>query len=40
MNIRDLVEGESYFSFCTTNRKPGGRKHKVPAFIIAIHERD
>lgn len=38
--IRGLIEGEGCFSFCQSSRKPDGRKYKVPAFEIAMHERD
>ncbi len=41
--IRGLVEGEGCFTFTTTKRKMSNgtiEKFKIPAFAIAMHERD
>jgi len=38
--IRGLVEGEGCFSFCPGSRKSNGKKYKIPAFVISMHERD
>lgn len=38
--IRGLVDGEGCFCFYPGARKRGGRKYKVPTFVIAMHERD
>ncbi len=38
--IRGLVEGEGCFTFYPGFRKTDGRKSKLPAFVIAMHERD
>lgn len=37
--IRGLVEGEGCFTFCTRTNTPGV-KERVPAFSVAMHERD
>lgn len=38
--IRGLVDGEGCFSFYPGSKKSNGRKYRLPAFILAMHERD
>lgn len=38
--IRGLVEGEGCFTFYPGWKKKNGIKIKIPAFVIAMHERD
>ena len=38
--IRGLVEGEGCFSFCTSPNIKNGKRSRIPAFIISMHERD
>lgn len=38
--IRGLVTGEGCFSFHTGWKRKNGRKYKMPAFYIGMHERD
>ena len=38
--IRGLIDGEGCFTFCPGWRKKDGKKSKVPAFVLSMHERD
>lgn len=38
--IRGLVDGEGCFTFYPGYKKANGSKYKLPAFVIAMHERD
>ena|SRR3989344_4695362 len=38
--IRGIIEGEGCFTFYPGSRKKDGIKYKLPAFVIAMHERD
>lgn len=38
--VRGLVEGEGCFTFYPGWKRKNGRKYKVPAFIIAMSDRD
>lgn len=38
--IRGLIEGEGCFTFCTAIENFTGKRVKLPAFTISMHERD